>query len=238
MDMKIKQFSVASCFSTFVLPHLLFINDLETRNKTAMVCCLAWNISLFPDPEERENHISRVWEIGDADTPEQAFPGLEREFKDELRMLVVQKNDLFPWTKINIPSVRLVACDKYDILQVKTGNSDEEEIKVITHPDPLGLPLIIDHLRDVQENTAEQIILLQRATGISTALSDVEKTQLATSYCVQRADMIGYRRILSVWRDAQPGPSVKRVIGHWLGVLEEIDSNAKSVLHLLTSMHH
>ena len=118
------------------------------------------------------------------------------------------------------------------------GNRDEEEIKVITHPDPLGLPLIIDHLRDIQKNTAAQIALLERAGELSGTLGDIEKTQLATSYCVQRADMIGYRRILSVWRDTQPGPSVKRVIGHWLGVLEEIDSNSQSVLHLLNSMHH
>ncbi|EJL83520.1 hypothetical protein PMI16_04230 [Herbaspirillum sp. CF444] len=232
--MKIKQSSVASCFSTFALPHLLFIKDLEARKKIAMVCCLAWNLSLFSDPEERENLMNHIWEMEGADTP----PGLEHGFKNKLRMLVTQKNDLFPWTKTNIPSARLISCDKYDILKVKIGNSDAEDVKVNTHPNPMGLPLITAHLQDIQENTVEKIALLERAGKFPRILSDLEKTQLTIAYCVQRADMIGYHRILSVWRDTQPEPSVKRVISHWLGALKEIDSNTKSVLNLLNSMHH
>src|SRR5450830_1625966 len=71
---------------------------------------------------------------------------------------------------------------------------------------------------------------------LSGTLGDIED---AVDHVLLRAtSMIGYRRILSVWRDTQPGSSVKRVIGHWLRVLEEIDSNSQSVLHLLNSMHH
>ena len=60
---------------------------------------------------------------------------------------------------------------------------------------------------------------------------------MATAYCVQRADLIGYRRVLTVWRATQPAPSVKRVIGHWLGVLDEIERNSQAVLTILTEEH-
>lgn len=59
--------------------------------------------------------------------------------------------------------------------------------------------------------------------------------EIATAYCVQRADLIGNHRMLTVWRDTQPAQSVKRVIGHWLDVLDEIEVNTKTVLGILVS---
>jgi len=38
-----------------------------------------------------------------------------------------------------------------------------------------------------------------------------------------------------VWRDTQPASSVKRVIGHWLGVLDEIEADTKTALGILSS---
>lgn len=58
---------------------------------------------------------------------------------------------------------------------------------------------------------------------------------MTIAYCVQRADLVGYQRILTVWRDTQPASSVKRVIGHWLGVLAEIEADTKAVLNILVS---
>jgi hypothetical protein len=52
---------------------------------------------------------------------------------------------------------------------------------------------------------------------------------------VQRADLVGYQRILTAWCDIQPAASVKRVIGHWLGVLDEIQADTKAVLNILIS---
>ena len=57
--------------------------------------------------------------------------------------------------------------------------------------------------------------------------------QLCLVY-MQRADLIGYHRMLTVWQDIQPSPSVKRVISHWLGVLDEIEMHTKTVLGILT----
>jgi hypothetical protein len=72
--------------------------------------------------------------------------------------------------------------------------------------------------------------LIQQARRTPGALEDLVTTQIVTAYCVQRADLMGYRRMLTVWLDIQPAPSVKRVIGHWLGVLDEIEMHTKTLL--------
>lgn len=48
-------------------------------------------------------------------------------------------------------------------------------------------------------------------------------------------DLAVYRCTLKVWLAAQPAPGVKRVIGPWLGVLAEIEADAKPVLNILVS---
>lgn len=78
--------------------------------------------------------------------------------------------------------------------------------------------------------------MLEQASRTPGAFTDIEATQMTTAYCVQRADLMGYpQRILTVWRDTQPAASVKRVIGHWLGVLAEIEADTKTVLNVLVS---
>ncbi len=91
------KYTIASCFSTYLLPHVLFVDTFEERQKIAMVCCLAWNIGVFHDAEQREKHIEMVWEMTKADNPDVKPPaGLELDFKDDLRHLAEQKRDLFP----------------------------------------------------------------------------------------------------------------------------------------------
>jgi hypothetical protein len=70
---------------------------------------------------------------------------------------------------------------------------------------------------------------MHQARRTPSVLSDIKMTRMATAYCVQRADLIGYHRMLTVWRDTQPAPSVKRVIRRWLGVLDEIEESSKAV---------
>ena len=162
-------------------------------------------------------------------------PGLEDGFKQDLRLLIAQKRDLFPWLNTNIPKAVLRQHGALEFLGIQTGTSDTEEIQIATHPDPLGLPRIIEVLRDIHWDTAEQVKLMEHVRRNPGVLSDIERTQMATAYCVQRADLIGYHRMLTVWRDTQPAPSVKRVIGHWLVVLNEIEVNTKVVLGILSS---
>jgi hypothetical protein len=232
--MKFKQFNVASCFSSFTLPHVLFVDEFETRKKATMSCCLAWNVSLFPEAEQ-EDHIDRIWKMVDADNQDAPPPGLEHGFKQDLRLLVEQKNELFPWTHTNIPKADLIGAGRRDVLRIATGTSPAEEIEILAWPNPTGLPLIIEHLRSIQQNTAAQVELLAQAKRVPGSFTDIEATQMTTSYCMQRADLIGFQRMLTVWRDTQPAASVKRVIGHWLGVLADIEADTKAVLNILVS---
>ena len=200
-----------------------------------MCCCLGWNISLFPDATLREQHIEMVWKMVEAGHQEPPPFGMEEVFKQDLRILIEQKRDLFPWLATNIPKAELTRHGNHDMLCIQAGSSDIEEIPLATHPDPLGLPCIIEVLRGIHRDTAEQAELMKQASRRPRAFSDIEKTQMATAYCVQRADLIGYRRMLMVWRDTQPASSVKRVIGHWLGVLDEIEADTKTALGILSS---
>lgn len=161
--MKFKQFTVASCFSSFMLPHVLFVEELEARKKAVMSCCLAWNISLFPG-DEQEDHIERIWQMVAADNQEAPPPGLEQGFKQDLRMLVAQKQELFPWTHTNIPKADLIGAGVHDVLMIATGTGTAEEIEILAWPNPTGLPLIIEHLRSIQSNTAAQVGLLEQAS--------------------------------------------------------------------------
>jgi len=232
--MKFKQFTVASCFSSFMLPHVLFLNELEARKKAVMSCCLAWNISLFPDAEQ-EDHVDRIWKMVEADNQEAPPPGLEHGFKQDLRMLIEQKQELFPWTHTNIPKADLIGAGFHDVLRIDTGTAMTEEVEILAWPNPTGLPLIIEHLRGIQSDTAAQVGLLAQARRVPGSFTDIEATQMTTAYCVQRADLVGYRHILTVWRDTQPAASVKRVIDHWLGVLAEIEADTKAMLNILVS---
>ena len=96
-------------------------------------------------------------------------------------------------------------------------------------------PYIIEVLRGIhnREDRA-QVDLIQQARRTPRALKDIVTTQIVTAYCVQRAELIGYHRMLTVWLDIQPAPSVKRVIDHWLGVLNEIEMHTKTLLGILT----
>jgi hypothetical protein len=218
-----------------MLPHVMFVRDFEERKKAAMCCCLGWNISLFSDAAQREQHIEMVWKMVEADNQGPPPPGLKDGFKQDLRPLIAQKHDLFPWMNTNIPKAVLRQHGALEFLSIQTGNSDPEEIQIATHPDPLGLPRIIEVLRGIHRDTAEQAKLMEHVRRSPGVFSDIERTQMATAYCVQRADLIGYHRMLTVWRDTQPASSVKRVIGHWLDVLDEIEVNTKAVLGILAS---
>jgi hypothetical protein len=160
---------------------------------------------------------------------------IRQDHRSESHSRIEQKQELFPWTHTNTPKADLIGAGFHDVLRIATGTGTTEEVEILAWPNPTGLPLIIEHLRGIQSDTAAQVGLLERASRAPGAFTDIEATQMTTAYCVQRADLVGYQRILTVWRDTQPAPSVKRVIGHWLGVLAEIEADTKAVLNILVS---
>ncbi len=72
-DTGVKRHTTASCFATYMLPHVLFVADFEERQRIAKVCCLAWNIALFPDAAERERQTKQVLDVILADAAETAI---------------------------------------------------------------------------------------------------------------------------------------------------------------------
>lgn len=190
-----------------MLPHILFLEELEARKKAVMSCCLTWNISLFPDAEQEE-HIDRIWKMVEADNKEAPPRGLEQGFKQDLRMLVAQKQDLLPWTHTNIRKADWSELASTMSCGSPPARAQPEEVEILAWPNPTGLPLIIEHLRGTQSDTAAQVGLLEQASRTPGAFTDIEATQMTTAYCVQRADLVGYQRILTVWRNAQPAASV------------------------------
>jgi hypothetical protein len=61
--------TTASCFATYALPHVLSVDNFGKRRRIGMIRCLAWNISLFPDARQREEHIEMVWNMSLNDNP-------------------------------------------------------------------------------------------------------------------------------------------------------------------------
>ena len=224
--------TAASCFATYTLPHILFVDNFEERRSIAMICCLAWNIGLFPDNRQREGHIEMVWNMGVNDNPKPPPDGMEHGWKSDMRMLVAQKHDLFPRLPRRILKAELLQQQPHDVLSVRTDDGGDE-IPLVTHPRVEGLPHIIPALQRVREDTEKQVETLQRIAQIPGGLKKIVGPRIATAYCAQRADLIGYRRMLTAWWGAQPDPLVKNGIGLWLGVLDEIEAHTKAVLGII-----
>lgn len=52
-----------------------------------------------------------------------------------------------------------------------------------------------------RENWQASKIGRERPSTATGAFTDIEATQMTMAYCVQRADLVGYQRILTVMRD-------------------------------------
>jgi hypothetical protein len=149
--------------------------------------------------------------------------------------MVEKKFDLFPWLKVTLVEAELAPGKGCDILTIK-ADKGIEEIQLVTWPEAAGLPRIMAVLSGMHEDTAAQVELLQEAIELPGVISDIMATQLVTVYCMQRADLVGYHRMLSRWHEVQPALSIKRVIDHWLRVLDDIEANTQRVLSLLEAV--
>jgi hypothetical protein len=211
---------------------VLFVDEFEKRQRIAMICCVAWNISLFPDARQREDHIDMTWKMSLTDNPQPPPNGMESGWKREIRMLISQKHDLFPRLMCRIPRVELAQRLPHDVLSVRTDDQ-EIEITLVTHPRVEGLPHIIPALDRMREDTEKQVQTLQHIAKIPGGLKKVLEPGIATAYCAQRADLIGHHRMLTVWMEAMHDPLIKNGIGQWLGVLGEIEADTKAALEII-----
>jgi len=161
-DGAVKRHTTASCFATYVLPHVLFVADFEERKRIVKVCCLAWNIALFPDAAERERQTEQVLDLILADAADATPPGFRDGFAGELRMLVEAKRDLFPWRFENVMEAYLKRTPRADVLVVDNGKA-VERIDLSRPPPIAGLPIITKTLVQMHRDTQAQRRTLEQA---------------------------------------------------------------------------
>lgn len=56
-----------------------------------------------------------------------------------------------------------------------------------------------------------------------------------TLYCAQRADLRGYHRMLTAWREEAFMPEMKAGIDRFLQAVNEIEDDSKAVLNILVA---
>jgi hypothetical protein len=146
--------------------------------------------------------------------------------------MVELKRLLFPWVTGNVSGVAVERRNDRQVLIIDAAGRRDETV-LATWPEANTLPRIIELLREMQEDTARQFDLLDNPMVTRAQLSRVVTPDIAAAYCVQRADILSHRRMLRAWRENQPAPSLKRIINHWLGVLDDIERDTIAVLGIV-----
>ncbi len=217
-----------------MLPHVLFVADFEERERIARVCCLAWNIGLFPDARDRERHIENTLALFfDGEEPP-APPGVRQGYGEELHMLADLKRDLFPWRFENAMAADLKQTPRADVLVVDNGKA-VERIGLSRRPSIAGLPIITKALVQMHRDTQAQRHTLEQARATPGLVEQVATPDMVTLYCVQRADLRGYHRMLTAWREETSLPEMKSGIDRFLQAVNEIEEDSKAVLEILVA---
>ena len=229
--------STASCFATYLLPHVLFVADPEERGRIAGACCLAWNIALFPDARGRERHLERTLDLilDDGAVPPPP-PGFREGFGGELRMLVDLKRDLFPWRLADVMGVSLEPGPGPRDVLVVDADGAIERVELALAPSIMGAHIITKTLVRMREDTEAQRATLEGAARDTPGLLErVVTRDMLTAYCAQRADLRGYHRMLAEWREEASGPELKSALGRFLSAVDEIEDDTRAVLGILAA---
>ena len=229
-----KRHTTASCFATYMLPHVLFVADFEERERIAWVCCLAWNIGLFPDAAERARHVENTLALffdGEKAPPP---PGARQGYGEELHMLAGLKGDLFPWRFETVINAGLERAPRGDVLTVDNGEA-VEHIGLAPPPSIEGLPVITKAIVQMHGDTQAQRRTLEEASATPGLVEQVATPDMVTLYCVQRADLRGYHRMLTAWREQVSMPELEAGIDRFLQAVNEIEDDSKAVLAILVA---
>ena len=233
-DTLVRPHTTASCFATYLLPHVLFVANFEERERIAQVCCLAWNIGLLPDAAERAHHIKNTLGLffdGEEAPPP---PGVRQGYGEELRMLAGLKRDLFPWQFANVMHARLEPGPGPDTLAVDAGGT-VERIELALNPSIMALPRITKVLVGMHRDTKAQRATLEEPQRMPALLGQAVGRDMLTAYCAQRADLRGYHRMLLAWSEASPEPEMKAGIGRFLLAVDDVEDDTKAVLGILAA---
>lgn len=216
----------------YALPHLQFVDELPLRVLALRICYLAWNISLFSDPKRRLAEIETA-SLATFDQSRSNSASAEASFRQNLSDLVSNKRDLFPWETAFILSVELAVYSKKDDVVTVRTHRGEERLVVESRPDPVNLPVVIEKLTNMEKRTAADLMNFIQIDPTRRVIHDVESTQLAIRYFMQRAELKSLAPMLSRWYDAQPIPSVKELLAQWSDVVTEISQATDSLLDIL-----
>jgi len=233
-DSPVRPHTTASCFATYLLPHVLFVADFEERERIAKVCSLAWNIGLFPDARDRERHVENMLALffdGEEAPPP---PGVRQGYGEELHMLADLKRDLFPWQFAKVVNAGLEPGAGPDTLVVNTGGA-AERIELALNPSIMVLPRITKVLVGMHRDTKAQRATLEEARRTPGLIEHLATRDTLTAYCAQRADLRGYHRMLVFWCEASAEPELNAGIGRFLLAVDEIEDDTKAVLGILAA---
>ena len=224
----------ASCFATYMLPHVLFVADFEERDRIAGVCCLAWNIGLFPNAAERARHVENTLALFFDGEQAPSPPGVRQGYGEELHMLADTKRDLFPWRFETVVDASLKRTPRGDVLTVNNGKA-VESIDLSRPPPIEGLPIITKAVVQMHTDTQAQRRTLEVASATPELIQHVATPDMVTLYCAQRADLLSYHRMLTAWREETAMPEMKAGIDRFLRAVDEIEDDSKAVLEILVA---
>ena len=170
-----------------------------------------------------------------ADAADTAPPSFRGDFADELRMLVAIKRDLFPWRFENVMEVELKQTPRADVLVVDSGKI-VEHIDLARRPMIAGLPVITKALVQMHRDTQAQRHTLEQARATPGLIEQMVTADMVTLYCAQRADLRGYHRMLTTWREETSMPEMKAGIDWFLQAADEIEEDSRAVLEILVAV--
>lgn len=224
------QLTPAACFRTFVLSQLLWTGKFEHRSKAAQLCLYGWDIALLPDASARERQIDRLWETCEPLSAKDLSPDFVRGFKQQMRALVALKRELLPTVRTLIMNANLEAVDAgTDRLAVTTDGGSVEYFSLSWRPDPAGTPSFGQRLNRLHQDTDDLADwLFDRLRQRRLSLEDAQ--EVAVLCGVRRVELAGYRELFAHWQGNHQGASIKRVTGHWLSMVDEIDSEIREIL--------
>lgn len=227
-----KPYTTASCFATYLLPHILFMPGFAERQQVVRICCLAWNIALFPDARTRNQHLKATLRLLLDDPKNPAPPHVRKGFGDEVRMLVGIKRDLFPWVSDTITDADLKQTPGVDVLSVSTVTR-VERIDLPCNPPLAALPSVSKVLAQAHTATKAQRATLEEAARTPGLIAQAVGWDMVAAYCAQRADLRGYHKMLTTWSEASGDPELVTAVEPFLAAVSEIEANTKAVLAIL-----
>lgn len=225
--------TTAVCFASLVRPFIMSAHDFQARKYAVMSSCLAWNIGLFATSDQREQQIDIVWKLEKSENLKAESPLVECEFKRDLRLLSAQRRDLFPWQTTYISLANLAEKNGNDVLLVSTEGT-LEEVDLVWQSGAYDLATIINTLQRLRTETNHQIDRIRMIQHAGGTLNDIETTHLTTMYCVQRANLVDYRRTMAAYLDVHATARAIKGIDCWIEMLDEIDENSRALLSMLT----